>query len=253
MTPADKEANGFGQPVARAPRLSDRVADMMLETILERELQPGDPLPSERDLGDQFGVSRTVIREAMRSLSARGVVSSLPGRGLVVAALDPEDVTSSMSLYLRGQRHLPYERIHEVRSALEVDVAGLAAERATAADIAKLHEAHQRMAVAVDDVEVASQADVDFHRAVAESTDNDLFLIMLDSIGGVMLEIRRVTLGLPNDAQVGTEQHERILAAIESHDVEGARAAMHEHLETALHAWQALDRKVAVEERPPRG
>lgn len=242
MTRSNDQADGFGEPVARSPRLSDSVAEMMLDTILSRHLQPGDPLPSERELGDQFGVSRTVIREAVRSLSAKGVVSSLPGRGLVVAALDPQNVSSSMNLYLRGQPgEIPYERIHEVRSALEVDCAGRAAERATDAEIEKLRETHKRMGDDLDDIEIASQADVEFHRAIAESTDNQLYLIMLDSIGDVLLEIRRMTLGLPNDAESGQEQHGEILAAIESHDAKRARKAMRNHLAAALERWQSIE------------
>lgn len=211
---------------------------MMLETILDRHLQPGDPLPSERELGDQFGVSRTVIREAVRSLSAKGVVSSLPGRGLVVAAMDPGDVSSSMNLYLRGRQPLPYDHVHEVRSALEVDLAGLAAERATDEDIATLRKVHEKMGRSLNDVEDASASDVAFHRAIAESTDNELFLIMLDSVGDVMLEIRRATLGLPNDAQVGHEEHAAILDAIAAHDRDAARTAMRTHLASALETWK---------------
>ncbi|MBS1860774.1 MAG: FadR family transcriptional regulator [Actinobacteria bacterium] len=241
MRPTD-QAGGFGQPVTRGPRLSDRVAELMLDTILSRQLQPGDPLPSERELGDQFGVSRTVIREAVRSLSAKGVVSSLPGRGLVVAALDPEDVSSSMSLYLRGQAGgIPYERIHEVRSALEVDLIGRAAERASEEDLEKLREAHERMGSTLDDLEGASQADVAFHRALAESTDNVLYLIMLDSIGDVLLDIRRRTLGLPDDAPRGHKEHAAILAAVEAHDAERAREAMRAHLASALERWHTLE------------
>lgn len=238
MSRSNNQPKGFGEPVARVPRLSDRVAEMMLETILERHLQPGDPLPSERELGDQFGVSRTVIREAVRSLSAKGIVSSLPGRGLVVAAMDPEDVSSSMNLYLRGQQPLPYDHVHEVRNALEVDAAGLAAERATDEDIAILRGLHEKMGRAFDDIEAASASDVAFHRAIAESTDNELFLIMLDSIGDVLLEIRRATLGLPNDAQQGHEEHAVILEAIAAHDRDAARAAMRKHLASALESWK---------------
>ena len=90
------------EQVAREPRLSDKVADMMLATILSNRLQVGDRLPSERELGEQFGVSRTVVREAVRALVAKGVIEVRSGSGLRVAAVDAAAVSESMSLYLRG-------------------------------------------------------------------------------------------------------------------------------------------------------
>src|SRR5687768_18134604 len=115
----------FGQ-VTREPRLSDKVADMMLETILSRRLEVGDRLPSERELGEQFGVSRTVVREAVRALVAKGVIEVRSGSGLRVAAVDAAAVTESMSLYMRGGT-LDFEKVHEVRALLEVHIAGIAA------------------------------------------------------------------------------------------------------------------------------
>src|SRR5256885_15630501 len=125
--------------VTREPRLSDKVAEMMLETILSRRLAVGDRLPSERELGEQFGVSRTVVREAVRALVAKGVIEVRSGSGLRVAAVDATAVTESMSLFLRG-RTLDFEKVHEVRALLEVHIAGLAADRATTADLAGLRE-----------------------------------------------------------------------------------------------------------------
>ena len=88
--------------VEREPRLSDKVANMMLETILSRRLEVSDRLPSERELGEQFGVSRTVVREAVRALVAKGVIEVRSGSGLRVAAVDSAAVSESMSLFLRG-------------------------------------------------------------------------------------------------------------------------------------------------------
>src|SRR5687767_11964606 len=87
------------EQVVREPRLSDKVADMMLATILSNRLQVGDRLPSERELGEQFGVSRTVVREAVRALVAKGVIEVRSGSGLRVAAVDAAAVSESMSLY----------------------------------------------------------------------------------------------------------------------------------------------------------
>ena len=231
----------FGDAIVRGPRLPDRVAEMMLRTIHLRRLQAGDQLPSERDLGEQFAVSRTVIREAVRSLAAKGIVSSSPGRGLIVAAIDADSVSASMNLYLRGnQREVPYERVHEVRTALEVDVARLASVRAHESEIANLRAIHERLAHALGDVEESSLADVAFHRGLATLTQNPLYVIMLDSIGDVLLEIRRATMGNRKDAEHGYADHGRILAAVARHDPEAARDAMRRHLEHALREWKKL-------------
>src|SRR6266550_8265050 len=137
---SDAAAALFPQ-VTREPRLSDKVADLMLETILSRKLMAGDRLPSERELGEQFGVSRTVVREAVRSLVAKGLIEVQSGSGLRVAAVGPAAVRESMRLFLRAGQ-LDFEKVHEVRAVLEVHIAGVAADRATTADIEQLRKVH---------------------------------------------------------------------------------------------------------------
>ena len=177
-------------------RLSDSVVEMMLRPILAGELRPGDRLPSERDLGTQFGVSRTVIREAVRSLAAKGIITARRGSGLRVAAVPPAAVTESMKLFIRGSGALDYGQAHEVRTMIEIQVAGLAAARATDADILSLRRSCDEMAGVVGDVEALSLADVDFHRRIAEITHNDLYVVLLDSIADILLDIRRATLSI---------------------------------------------------------
>lgn len=231
----------FGNEIVRGPRLPDRVAELMLDTIRARSLQPGDRLPSERDLGEQFAVSRAVIREAVRSLAARGVVTSKPGKGLTVAAVDADSVSASMNLYLRGNHNeLPYERVHEVRTTLELDVARLAGQRARESEIAHLRVTHERLAVVLDDVEESSRADVAFHRELAELTHNPLYVIILDSIGNELLEIRRATMGNLTETERGYVEHGRILAAVSRHDPEAAQREMRTHLAHALREWKKI-------------
>lgn len=233
------ERSDFGQQVERSTRLSDKVADAMLETILNRGLRPGAPLPSERELGEQYGVSRTVIREAVRALTSRGVIDARAGRGLTVAQVGAEAVSTSLKLYLHGQE-LPYAKIHEVRASLETQIAGYAAERATDAEIQELREITEEMRRHEDDVDKHSLSDVEFHRILARMTHNELYLIMLDSIGPVMLEIRRATFRLPNDPLNAYEEHMRIIDAVARRDPEAAREAMRQHLENAVRDWSKL-------------
>lgn len=225
--------------IAREPRLSDKVADLLLRTITAHELNPGERLPSERELSEQFGVSRTVIREAVRALATKGIVEVRSGSGVRVAAVDAA-ASESMRLYLRGRGRFDYRGVHEVRTMIEVQIAGLAAARSTTADIVHLTRICEKMAQPTDDVETMSRRDVDFHRAIAEATHNPLYLIMLDSIGDIMLEIRRATIGLPGRVMEALDAHRLILARIRAHDTLGAGEAMREHLEDTWSVWQQL-------------
>jgi GntR family transcriptional regulator, transcriptional repressor for pyruvate dehydrogenase complex len=232
----DASAGALFAQVAREPRLSDKVADMMLDTILSRRLQVGDRLPSERELGEQFGVSRTVIREAVRALVAKGVIEVRSGSGLRVAAVDAAAVSESMSLYLRGGT-LDFEKVHEVRALLEVHIAGVAAERATESDLARLREVHERMEREHADVEAAARDDLEFHRVIAGATQNDLYLLLMDSIGTALIDIRRENLG-SGSAPMTLGQHGLVLERITAGDVEGAREAMAAHLEGVAVWWR---------------
>lgn len=222
--------------VAREPRLSDKVADRMLETILSERLKVGDRLPSERELGEQFGVSRTVVREAVRALVAKGVIEVRSGSGLRVVAVDASTVSASLALYLRG-REIDFDRVHEVRSVLEVHMAGLAAERASEEDVRQLREAHEKMAGEIADLDAAAVDDLDFHRRIALATDNVLFLVLMDSVGSVLVDIRRANLG-SGSSPMTLAQHEAILEAIAAHDPERARRAMATHLEGVADWWR---------------
>jgi GntR family transcriptional repressor for pyruvate dehydrogenase complex len=222
--------------VNRERRLSDKVADMMLETILSDRLNVGDRLPSERELGEQFGVSRTVVREAVRALVTKGVIDVRSGSGLRVAAVDANAVSESMSLFLRGGT-LDFEKVHEVRTVLEVHLAGLAAERATDEDVAQLRAIHERMQRQATDVEAAARDDLEFHRGIARATHNELFLLLMDSIGSSLIDIRRENLG-SGSAPMTLSQHEAILELIAEHDAAAARTAMQAHLDSVASFWR---------------
>jgi GntR family transcriptional repressor for pyruvate dehydrogenase complex len=194
-TPPDSAAGSqeaFGQALKREPRLSDKVAEMMRQAIITRGLLPGTPLPSERDLGEQFGVSRTVVREAVRALTAQGIVEVRSGSGLRVAAVDETTASESLEWFIRGGR-LEYPQVHEVRRTVEVEMAGLAASRRTDEQLENLRAAHNRFVAAANDVEEAAVADLAFHAMTARATGNDLFSVILASLRGALIEIRRAT------------------------------------------------------------
>ena len=221
--------------VEREPRLSDKVAELMRQTIIERQMTAGTPLPSERELGEQFGVSRTVIREAVRALAAKGIVEVRTGSGLRVASVDETTALESLTWYIRGGQ-IEYTKVHEVRSTIEVEMAGLAAERRTDEQLHALKQAHARFRSVVDDVEQATAADVEFHNLIAKATQNDLFSFLLASIGEALIEVRHETLATGSGKRT-LDAHAKILNAIAKSDPARARAAMLEHLNTVKALW----------------
>lgn len=223
--------------VEREPRLSDKVAELMRDTIIGRQMAPGTPLPSERELGEQFGVSRTVIREAVRALAAKGIVEVRTGSGLRVASVDESTALESLTWYIRGGQ-IEYPKVHEVRRTIEVEMAALAAERRTDEQLRELKAAHKRFQSVLDDVEKSTLADVEFHGLIAKATQNDLFSVLLGSIGEALIEVRHETLAVGSGKRT-LAAHAKILACIERGDAEGARAAMRDHLDTVKDLWAA--------------
>jgi GntR family transcriptional regulator, transcriptional repressor for pyruvate dehydrogenase complex len=216
--------------LARSPSLSEAVADALTETILTTPLHAGDPLPSERQLCEQFGVSRPVVREAVRSLASKGLIVVRVGRGLEVGKVASGLVAESMTLYLRGSESVGYDRVSEVRSALEIEIAGVAASRATPAQIAEIR-AIAAVLGNTRHAEQAAHADVEFHRAIAAATGNELFLVMLDSIGETLLDVRRKGFRTDEAIRYAAGAHDEILERVSAGDVRGSRRAMRRHLE----------------------
>ena len=221
------------EPLKREPSLAMRVTEEMLSSIASGRVKAGELLPSERELGDQFGVSRTVVREAVRGLEAKGVLEVVSGRGARVVAVPASRVLEVMDLYLQGlhsQNLLSPDDISEVRTTLELKLVELACERATDTDLAELEKLHQAMGKATT-ATVAGAFDAAFHRSIALATHNALFLTLLDVINAQMISIRVASLALAGRQKLALAQHEDILKAIQSRDAEMAIAAMHRHLE----------------------
>jgi GntR family transcriptional repressor for pyruvate dehydrogenase complex len=242
MLPLDTSATPAFDKVARAPRLSDKVADLMLKAIVSRRLRPGERLPSERELGEQFGVSRTVVREAVKSLTAKGVIEVRSGSGLRVAAVNGAAVTESLALYLHGST-VDYSKVHEIRTGLEVQMAAAAAARRTDEDLRLLVRACEHVEATIHDSDLAAMHDVEFHRAIGGATHNELYVVLLDAVGGAMLEVRRANLGHPQADSLTLAHHRAILEAIRAGSAAAAADAMRLHLEDVAR----LRSSVAVE------
>jgi GntR family transcriptional repressor for pyruvate dehydrogenase complex len=245
MTDGSGEGSASDHPASHAfdeldrPRpLPQRVADAILERILAEGLQPGDQLPSERQLAAQFGVSRTVIREGIRSLAGKGVVEVSAGRGIRVASVGMSAVQESIGLFLHSRPASDYRDLHEVRTTIEVEVAGLAAERRKDDDLELLRAELEQMKKVLEDPEAVAMEDLQFHRELARCTDNEFYLVALDALVTPLLQVRRSLLGPGGRSHEALAEHRSILERVAAGDSEGAREAMRQHLRYVELAWE---------------
>lgn len=222
----------------------ERVERQTLATVVLRRLmgfiesaalQPGDALPPQHELARQLGVSRTVLREAMQGLASVGVVEIRPGSGCYVK--EPHRPTDPDAL-IEAYTHETALELLEARLTIEVELAGLAANRATDEDFARLEQCLLRIKRATVRGRPAYQLTVDFHRLLARAAHNSVLYRVAQLLRGPMLaEGVRVERELPDVPIHEHANHQKLYAALRSGDEQAARAAMKEHLETA-HGWE---------------
>ncbi len=212
--------------------LAQRVVDGLKDRILAGDLVPGAKLPSEAALIAAYGVSRTVVREAVSRLQAEGLVETFQGRGSFVLAV-PEPSTFSLESSAIRTHHDVLAML-DFRLGVESEAAGLAAARVTP-ESARAIEAAMEQFVAAGH-EGAVEADFAFHRAVADATGNRFYVELLDALGPMMIMLPRTRLpdaySMTDAAHVDRvrREHEQVAGAVLAGDVETARAAMRVHL-----------------------
>ncbi|GAB3276921.1 FadR/GntR family transcriptional regulator [Kineosporia babensis] len=210
--------------------LTERIARQLENDIREGTLAADTKLPSERELAQRFGASRNVVREVLRRLEAQDLIDVQPGRGSFVTA------RGTRSPF--GTERPTVRQLIEARIPIEVEIAGLAAQRAGAAEIAVITQAHQRVLDAPD-AAAKARADLTFHEALAAASGNPVLRVMLSSIGGPMFEMMLRSNSDPAIAEPGVPHHAEILDAIIHHDAPKARSHMHEHLALGLRTYGA--------------
>jgi len=216
--------------VVRSSRLYEQIVQQVEESIRKGAMKPGDQLPPERELAQQFGVSRTAVREAVKALREKGHVEAYPGRGTFITDGTSHAIKQSLDRLIRIGQPEGSGFLAEVREILEPEIASLAAVRADAQDIAAMREPIAVMDEARKDSDAFIEADLDFHLALAEAAANPLILSLIDSIVGLLREQRMRIFLVEGGPERGQYHHKRILEAIEHHDPVGAREAMKAHL-----------------------
>lgn len=245
-------------------RLSDRLVDALLGLIAERSLNPGDRLPSERQLALDLGASRPSVREAIRILASRGLLLSRQGGGTYVQAPPAaapagprEQLVRSLGELVSDDPEYRYD-VLEARYALEGGTAWHAALRATAEDRARIRARFDDMLryQGRGDPERSSQADAQFHLAIAEASHNAVLLQMMrgvfDLLRATVTENRQRMYVLQHTQEQLTAQHQMLMQAILDGDAEAARATVWHHLDYVHQSVRALDEDEARRARSSR-
>jgi GntR family transcriptional regulator, transcriptional repressor for pyruvate dehydrogenase complex len=230
--------------IKRPPKLHQLVAERIQEMIASESLPPGAKLPPERVLCDRFDVSRPVIRESMKVLIARGVLKEIPGKGTFVWQNVTEPLRELLNVFAAGHGPNGHRNLFEARSLLEVEIAGLAAERATSEDISALHKLNAKLTRmntlegvwSQDKVRDYNELELQFHLGLARCTKNEFFVILLGALAGAFGESWAHIHDRPDTRKQGIELHNKILAAISSGDPRAARRATRDNLKAFLEA-----------------
>lgn len=227
--------------IERKPKLSERVISALRAQVLGGEYVPGQKLPTESQLSDAFGVSRTVIREAVASLAADGLVEPRQGAGVFVLE-HPTFAFGSISQEMNKVSQAI--NVLEVRMGLEIESAGLAAQRSNAAQQARIQEAFFEFERMLNLGEPTGMADFAFHREIALATNNPFYVEVLDALGVRTIPCDRnspwyTVEVLSTEYLTGLQrEHLSVLNAICAGNAQAARDAMRAHLLAAQERYR---------------
>ncbi len=214
----------------RRNRIYEDIA-RQIEKMITEKMRPGDMLPPERQLADQFGVSRSSIRDAIRMLELAGLVEARQGLGTVVRERSADTVVNPLTSILIQKRKLVGELL-EVRKIVEPPLAARAASRATPQQLAGMEDILRRQAEKMAAGELAIEEDSEFHYAIALAADNSVVLKVIDVLMDLLRDTRERSLQVAGRPEKSIAGHREILDAIQRRDPAGAHDAMRRHIES---------------------
>jgi len=220
---------------------SEEVVSRLRDMIHRGDLTPGMRLPPERDLAKQLGVSRPTLRAGIRTLAAVGVLHSRQGAGTFVTETDESPALDANPLRLMASLHgFTSDEMFEARIAIEMDVAGLAAERATSDQLAAMSEEVAEMFASLDEPEEYLVHDMRFHQLIAAASGNRILTALMNMVATILFETRSKTVHRALDLKESAEYHRSIYRCIRDRNSEAARQMMREHLQ---HTKEAQERE----------
>lgn len=225
--------------VERRTVTSDAIR-MIKEMILSGRLGPGDRLPAERELSEAMGVSRPMIREAIRSLIAMHILEARHGAGTFVSSLSMEELLRPLQ-FVFALNESGLQELFEVRVLLEPGAASLAATRASEVEVLAMRRCVEESRAAASDTQRLIELDIELHRMISEASRNDLLINMLASISALAVESRKITVEIAGVPRHTLHDHAAIVDAIAAHDPVVAADRMREHIVSLRQAAQSRD------------
>lgn len=225
--------------VAKSVRIYERVVEKLKQSIASGELLPGDPLPSERRLMEDFGVSRSSLREAFRVMELLGLIESIPGKGRFVRHAGSDDEKNNIRL-----EDAAVLELMEARRVLDPAIAAESARRATSSDLTKLLRVITDTEKSLDSPERRASADFEFHLALAEATHNFVFVNITRMNFDLILATHDKIYKLLEDKEAFLQEHRGMYEAILDHDAELAREKAAKHIDRI---YKTLHRGIAAQ------
>jgi len=225
-----KEAASVDIEAVRKERRYEQVAEQIQKLIAQGTLKPGDRLPPERELATRFGVARSSIRDAVRTLEVMGILEPRQGAGTVVRDLSADSLVVPLATVLVRKRELVAELL-DVRRMLEPGLAARAAKNATADEVLELEDILRRQQEKVLRGEPTIEEDSEFHYAIGRAARNSVVLKVLDVLMDLLRESRARSLQAPGRPERSYAGHMRVLRAIKRRDPDAAEKAVRKHLE----------------------
>jgi GntR family transcriptional repressor for pyruvate dehydrogenase complex len=228
MTIARKASDAHLEAIPKTT-LSEAAFEKLINSLIHGAWKEGDRIPPERELCQKLGIGRASLREALKALELIGMLESKVGDGTFVCPRS--DFLSRPLLWaITGTDRNELRDLVEARRLLEVDIAALAAERATNEELEQIAEAVEEFRRNVDVPAAALEADMKFHMAVARAAHNEVLTNAVQLLRNLMKHWLLLKLRLPSAAAMVLQQHEAICSAIRYRDAALARSLMSEHL-----------------------
>lgn len=208
---------------------AEQVARRILALVQSGSLRPGDQLPAERELAVILGVSRPVVREALRGLAILGVVRVRPGGGAFISALDAGDLLAPLQFFISLDTYT-VDALYDARTLIEGGIATRACDHVTDADIAKLHALVAQQRLLTGDPVAFRVSDLEFHQSLIDMAQNPFLARVAKSLNVLGMEYRRIASENPTVLTQSVRDHALIVHALEARDAAAARAAMEQHM-----------------------
>lgn len=224
--------------------LVSKVSNVLREAIASGQYGPGDKLPTEVELTETHGVSRTVVREAVTALRCDGLVEVRQGAGIFVLR---KDRNGGASLNLDRARLSSDLEVLEIRTPLEIEAAGLAALRRSPAQEEAIFDCHARVMECIEKNQSIREADLALHLAIAAATNNLLFTRFLEQHGQAVIPQSKVVPVTHEDEQTAYrrlihKEHQAVVVAISDRDEQAAKLAMQDHLRGSQQRYRDMMR-----------